>query len=61
MQNIEAQGKSVDAEAAEILKSMFDGIRSHYEDHAKEDHSVIRIFKGEDSYEEIRLEDVHRS
>lgn len=61
MQNIEAQGKSVDAEAVEILKLMFDGIRSHYEDHAKEDHSVMRIFEGEDSYEEIRFEDVHRS
>ena len=61
MQNVEAQGKSVDGESAKMLKSMFDGIRSHYKGHAREDHSVLRLFNKKDSYEEIIVNDTHKT
>lgn len=61
MQNVAAQGKSVDGESAKMFKSMFDGIRSHYKGHAREDHSVLRLFNKEDSYEEIIVNDTHKS
>ncbi len=61
MQNIATQGKSVDGESAKMLKSMFDGIRSHYKSHSREDHSVMRIQNKEDSYEEIIVSDSYKS
>jgi tetratricopeptide (TPR) repeat protein len=61
MQGIEERGKSMDGESAKMFKSIFDKIRSHYKDHALKDHSILRFFNGEDSYEEIKVNDTLKS
>ena len=58
---LEAQPQKVDSELVAILKVLFDEIREYHTAHAREDFSVMRLFKDKNSYKEIRMRDVHRS
>lgn len=61
MNKLETHPHEIDSELVANLKVLFDGIRDHHARHAHEDFSVMRLPKGKNGYEEIRVKDVHRS